>query len=61
MKHDMQHIKLGIIPFTNYFLPAASKLADDTRIDLNMNIGTDWYLDLSSQIETDFGGYKLAR
>ena len=33
-------------------MPAASKLADDIRIDLSLN-------DLSSQIKTDFGGYEL--
>ena len=29
---------LLISPLTNYFLPAASKIADDTRIDLSMNL-----------------------
>ena len=39
-----------------YQQQSASKLADDTRIDLSMNLGSD---DLSSEIKTDFGGCRL--
>ena len=44
---------------TNYFIPAASKLADDTRIDLSMKELIDTLKYLSRLIKTDFGGCKM--